>query len=212
MIPLRAGVKSKTFPWILWLLILANAYVFWLELCMTPIRLDKFIFHWGVVPRILFNFPLHNANTLVSAMFLHGGWLHILSNMLFLYIFGSRMEDQFGHFKFLIFYFIVGTIANFSQAYMMPHSALPLIGASGAIAGVLGAYFFYFPHSRIVTLIPILFFITIREIPAFFFLGFWFLLQIFSKGGGIAWWAHAFGFVAGILMAPMFGKKTSAYR
>ena len=117
--------------------------------------------------------------------------------MLFLYIFGSRVEDQFGHFKFLIFYFAVGVIANFSQAYMLPHSALPLIGASGAIAGVLGAYFFYFPHSRIVTLIPIVFFITIREIPAFFFLGFWFLIQIFSTGGGIAWWAHAFGFIAG---------------
>jgi membrane associated rhomboid family serine protease len=212
MIPLRDNIKPKGIPWILWLLIFVNAYIFCLELQMSPPRLEKFIFHWGVVPRTLINFPFQNARTLVSAMFLHGGWLHILFNMLFLYIFGSRVEDEFGHLKFFIFYFLVGIIANFAQAYMMPHSVLPLIGASGAIAGVLGAYFFYFPHSRIVTLIPLGFFITIREIPAFFFLGFWFLIQIFSRGGGIAWWAHAFGFIAGILMAPVFGKKTGAYR
>lgn len=212
MIPLRDNIKSKRWPWMLWLLIGLNVYIFWIELQKNPLALQAWIQQWGVVPRQLISFPAQHAVTLITAMFIHGGWLHLLSNMLFLFIFGTTIENQFGPLRFFAFYLLAGIIANFSQAYMMPHSILPLIGASGAIAGVLGAYFFYFPHARITTLVPIFFFLTIREVPAFFFLGLWFLIQLFSTGGGIAWWAHAFGFVAGILLAPLFGKKTTAYR
>jgi len=214
MLPLRANVRTKSISWVTASLILANGFVFWKELHLSSGDLEKFILQWGVRPALLFH-SLDHARTLISAMFLHAGWLHLLSNMLFLYIFGTRVEDQFGHFKFLFFYFIVGVLANLGQAYMVAQSHLPLIGASGAIAGVLGAYFFYFPHSKITTLIPIGIFITMREVPAFFFLGLWFILQMFSgvfsnsvyDSGGVAWWAHAVGFMAGILMAPMFGRK-----
>lgn len=128
-----------------------------------------------------------------------------------------------GHFCYLIFYLLVGILANGTQAYLSANSVIPMLGASGAIAGVLGSYFFFYPHARIVTLIPLGFFITIREIPAFFFLGFWFLLQAFNGSmmissqlvkstGGVAWWAHAGGFIAGLLFSPLFGPKTSKYR
>ena len=215
MILLRADVRTKGLAWITGLLFMLNVYVFWQEFRMNPPQLEHFVGHWGIIPHELFNSFGTHAYTLISAMFLHGGWLHLFSNMLFLYIFGTSVEDQFGHFKFLFFYFLVGVIANGAQAYMVPQSHLPLIGASGAIAGILGAYFFYFPHSRIMTLIPLGIFITIREVPAFFFLGIWFLLQMLNGAfsntlhiaGGIAWWAHAAGFMAGILMAPMFGRK-----
>jgi membrane associated rhomboid family serine protease len=221
MIPLSGTVKTKHFSWIRWLLIALNVYVFWIELHLKGPALQTFIFHWGVVPKLLFKAPLQHAYTLVTATFVHGGWLHILFNMLFFYIFSNNVEDHMGHIKFLIFYLTVGVVANLAQAYMMPHEALPLIGASGAIAGVLGAYFFYFPHSKIVTLIPIVFFITIREVPAFIFLGLWFLSQMFNgtahlgiqaTNGSVAWWAHAGGFIAGILLAPLFSTKTSANR
>jgi membrane associated rhomboid family serine protease len=223
MIPLRDNIKAKSFAIISWLIILANFYIFYLELkAQSGGVLEKFVNQWAVIPKNLFHEPARYGKTLVTAAFVHGGWMHILSNMLFLYIFGNNVEDRMGHFKFLIFYFIVGVTANFVQAYASAQSALPLIGASGAIAGVLGAYFFYYPHARIVTLIPIGFFITIREIPAFFFLGFWFLLQMLNGGfshiaahqsmGGVAWWAHAAGFVSGMILAPIFGGKTSQYR
>jgi len=219
MIPLRDNISSKHVSWFLWLILLANFYVFWLEIHFNPKQLEAFILHWGVTPALLFKFPLQKYFTLVTAMFIHGGWIHLLGNMLFFYIFADSVEDQLGHFKFFIFYFTVGVIANFIQAYTSPHSVLPLIGASGAIAGILGAYFFYFPHSRITTLIPLGFFITIREVPAFFFLGCWFLLQMFngshvagqSSNGGVAWWAHASGFIAGLLLAPLFAGRKGTY-
>jgi len=219
VIPLCDNIPTKTFPWVRWLILAANIYVFWIELHLPAKGLEPFVTHWGVVPRMLFGTPGAHAYTLITAMFVHGGWMHIIGNMLFFYIFADNVEDTFGHFKFLLFYILVGIIANGTQAYLMPTSVTPLIGASGAIAGVLGAYFFYFPHSKITTLIPLGFFITIREVPSFFFLGIWFLLQMINGThsghpltGGIAWWAHASGFVAGILLAPLFGGKKSNYR
>jgi len=221
VIPLRDNIVSRSFPFISWLLLLTNAYVFFLELQAGP-QLETFIRTWALTPKILFSDPVQYSFTVVTAMFLHGGWMHVISNMLFLYIFGDNVEDRLGHFKFLIFYLLTGIIANLVQAWTTPTSTIFLLGASGAIAGVLGAYFFYYPHSRVVTLIPIGFFITIREIPAFFFLGFWFIIQVFSGAGslmtaqestgGVAWWAHASGFVAGLVLAPIFGGRTSKYR
>ncbi|MFA5975720.1 MAG: rhomboid family intramembrane serine protease [Elusimicrobiota bacterium] len=224
MIPLRDNAPSKKFPAINWLIILANAYCFYRELTAgSPSALKHIIDRWAVVPPLLF----HHGEwyRLLTATFLHGGWLHIASNMLFLYIFGDAIEDKIGHLKYLFFYLFAGVVANFAQAFMTPSANIPMLGASGAIAGVLGAYFFFYPYARILTLIPILFFITIREVPAFIFLGIWFFLQTFNGAmalstqlitnhsiGGIAWWAHAGGFMYGILLAPMLGSRTSKYR
>ena len=223
MIPLRDNIKSTRFAFISWIILIANCYVFYLELRSgRGDSLERFIREWAVIPRHLSANPIEQAHTLVTATFLHGGWMHIIFNMLFLYIFADNVEDRLGHIKFFIFYLLVGVAANGIQALMSPQSAIPLIGASGAIAGVLGAYFFYYPHSRIITLIPIGFIVTIREIPAYFFLGFWFLMQMLSAGhsmivtqqslGGVAWWAHASGFVIGLLLAPILGGKTGKYR
>lgn len=225
MIPIRNNIPNKSFPFINWLLIGANFYFFYMELRLpSQARLEAFIVHWAVVPKILWMNPAQNAVKLMTATFLHGGWLHIFSNMLFLYIFGKSVEDRMGHAKYLIFYFLSGIIANGTQAYFTPASTIPLIGASGAIAGVLGAYFFYYPYSEVETLIPIFFFITIRSIPAFIFLGYWFILQTLNSTfsitpmasghtmGGIAFIAHAAGFVSGMVMGPAFGKKSGKYR
>jgi len=225
VIPLRNNIPNKSFPLINWLLIALNFYCFYVELRMpSQPRLEAFIAHWAVVPKILWANPTKHAFTLVAATFLHGGWLHIISNMLFLYIFGNSVEDRMGHARYLIFYILSGILANGTQAYFTPASTLPLLGASGAIAGVLGAYFFYYPYSEVETLIPIFFFITIRSIPAFIFLGYWFILQTLNSTfsitsmasshtmGGIAFLAHAAGFVSGLVLSPAFGKKSARYR
>ena len=151
--------------------------------------------------------------------------MHIIGNMLFLHIFGDSVEDRMGHFKYLMFYILVGVIANGSQALMSRTSAIPLIGASGAIAGVLGSYFFYYPYAKILTLIPFGFFLQTVEIPAFIFLGLWFLMQTLNttvavsaqmaargSGGGIAFLAHVSGFVAGLIFSPFFGDKRNKFK
>jgi membrane associated rhomboid family serine protease len=225
VIPLRNNVRTKTFPIVNWGLIAANFYYFFIELTISgQNRLDSFIAHWGVVPKILWANPSQHAVTLVTATFLHGGWLHIIFNMLFLHVFGDSVEDCMGHFRYFIFYILAGILANGTQAYFTPASTIPLIGASGAIAGVLGAYFFYYPHSEVETLIPIFFFITIRSIPAFIFLGYWFILQTLNSTfaitsmasnhtmGGIAFLAHASGFVSGLILGPAFGRKSTRYK
>jgi membrane associated rhomboid family serine protease len=154
---------------------------------------------------------------LFTSMFLHGGWLHFLGNMLYLYIFGVNVEDRLGHVRYLFFFILCGMLAAGVHLITNQGSRLPTIGSSGAIAGVMGAYFFLFPYARVVTLIFIFFFIDIVEIPAFFFLAFWFLLQFFSGtvsfgtqdalSGGVAWWAHIGGFVAGIVLLLIFGAN-----
>lgn len=226
MIPLRDNITGKTFPFINCFVIALNVYVFYVMLhIQNPKLLEAFVMHWAVVPSHLFSHFSKNAFTLVTAMFLHGGWLHIIFNMWFLYVFGKRVEDQMGHLRYTMFYFAVGIIAYLIQALFYSSSAIPMLGASGAIAGVLGSYFFFYPYARVKTLIPIWFFITIREIPAFIFLGIWFLLQTLNgtmaissqvitkqSMGGVAWWAHAGGFVAGLILSPVFGRKQSKYR
>jgi membrane associated rhomboid family serine protease len=226
VIPLKDNIRSKSFPWVGVLLIALNFVVFYHELKLPNSQeLEHFVNRFAVVPALLWKNLLGQSVDLVTATFIHGGWMHILSNMLFLYIFGDNVEDSMGHGRFLIFYLLVGVVANGGQAFLSPHSVIPMIGASGAIAGVLGSYFYFYPHARIVTLIPIFVFFTIREIPAYFFLGIWFILQTFNgvgqlsselvtrqSMGGVAWWAHAIGFVAGLLAAPIFGKRMGKYK
>lgn len=226
MIPLRDNIPSRIRPYVTWGLIAANCYVFYLQLTAGGAAgFEHFINHWAVIPAKLFQNMGKQWTSLISATFLHGGWGHIIGNMVFLYIFGDNVEDRMGHFKYLLFYILVGMIANFSQAFISPASKIPLIGASGAIAGVLGSYFFYYPHSKVLTLIPLGLFTRIVEIPAFIFLGIWFLMQTLNStfsyaaqmatkeaSGGVAFLAHAAGFVAGLVCSPIFGDKRSRFK
>lgn len=216
MIPLYDTVRSRRFPFINILLILANIAVFLYEIQLRPSALQGFIFQWGLIPSHFWSNPSTYWITIYSAMFLHGGWLHIISNLWVLYIFGDNVEERMGSFRYLIFYLLSGTAAGLLQAYVLPTSAQPMIGASGAIAGVLGAYLVLFPHSRIASLVPIIFIFTVIEIPAFIFLLLWFGTQIYSglfgaQSSGIAWWAHVGGFLFGIVMVWFFATRRQTY-
>ncbi len=225
MIPIRDTIRSKTFPLFNWLLIGANTLVFLYELSLSPQSLEQFITSFGIIPEQLsLNHPLALLAaplpiiTLVTHMFLHGGWVHFLSNMWILFIFGDNVEARMGHARYLVFYILGGIIAGLTQAFIAPNSSIPSIGASGAIAAVLGAYLVLFPHARVVTLVPIFFFFWFIDIPAIFYLGFWFISQLFSgimslptagAVGGVAWWAHIGGFVYGIFIHRLFVKASS---
>lgn len=225
MIPLRDNIPSKRTPFVTWLLIAANCYVFYFQITAGGISgFEKFISHWAVIPSKLIMEPYSYWHTLITATFLHGGWMHIIGNMVFLYIFGDNVEDRLGHIKFLFFYILVGILANGSQALISQTSKIPLIGASGAIAGVLGSYFYFYPHARVLTLIPFGFFTRIVEVPAFLFLGIWFFMQAINTTysvylqaaskqiGGVAWIAHASGFVVGLIASPFLGDKRSRFK
>lgn len=219
MIPLRDSHPSSTTPIVNYSLIAINIFVFFIEIS-SSLGMDQFIYHWGLVPARYSNpnisqyFPAHmQLISFLSFMFLHGGWLHLIGNMWTLYIFGDNVEDQMGSFKYLAFYLLCGFISGFTHFMFNYHDNIPVVGASGAIAGVMGAYFVLFPGSKILTLIPIIIIPWFVELPAFIFLGFWFLMQVFnaagSHGGGIAWWAHISGFIAGALLLRFFGKLPS---
>jgi membrane associated rhomboid family serine protease len=202
MIPLRDVIPSRTTPFVTIGIIALNVLAFWFELSLSPNTRQLFLRAYGVVPA---DFAWL---TLFSSMFLHGGWLHIIGNMWYLWIFGDNVEDRLGHGRYLVFYLLCGAVAALAQTLVNPDSYVPTIGASGSIAGVMGAYFVLYPRSRVLTLIPLFIFIEIIEIPALFFLGFWFLMQLFSGAGsiaqttgtqgGIAFWAHVAGFLAGL--------------
>ncbi len=228
MIPLKDTIPSRTVPFVNYALIVLNCVLFLYQISLGY-QLEKFLYTWGVVPAIFFA-PLtyrelglfDRVLPLVTSMFLHGGWLHLLGNMLYLYIFGDNVEDRLGHIKYFFFYVLCGVFAVIAHLLTNPYSRVPTIGASGAIAGVMGAYFFLFPYSRVVTLIFIFFFIDVIEIPAFFFLAFWFILQFLNgtisfsaqnaASGGVAWWAHIGGFIAGILLLFLFGVHRTSRR
>jgi membrane associated rhomboid family serine protease len=210
MIPLRDVIPSRTTPFVTIGIIGLNAAAFLFELSLPPDQLDLFLRAYGVVPAVL-SWP-----TVLTSMFLHGGWLHILGNMLYLWIFGDNVEDRMGHARFVAFYLLCGTAAAFAQVLMRPASMIPTIGASGAIAGVMGAYMVLFPHSRVLTLIPLIIFWELIEVPAIFFLGIWFLMQIFNSvgslgdtadTGGVAFWAHVAGFLAGLAGVFVFRRR-----
>jgi membrane associated rhomboid family serine protease len=215
MIPLRDIIPSRTTPVVTIGLIALNIIVFLYELSLGR-AVDVFTLYYGLVPAA---FSWINVFT---SMFLHGSFMHIAGNMLYLWIFGDNVEDRMGHGRFLIFYLLCGVAAALAQTITTPDSTVPMVGASGAIAGVMGAYFVLYPRSRIVTLIPLFFFFQVIEVPAIFFLGIWFLMQFLSgvgsivstigRGGGggaiggIAFWAHVAGFVAGITGVRLFRR------
>ncbi len=207
MFPLADVIPSRTTPVVTVSLIAINALAFLFQLTLSDYELQQFVQQYGVVPAYF------SWVSVITSMFLHGGWLHFLGNMLYLWIFGDNVEDRMGHGWYLIFYLLCGTAAAVGQAITQPYSLIPMIGASGAIAGVMGAYFVLFPHSRVLTIVFILLFVDIIEIPAIFFLGIWFLMQFFSgvgslgadsASGGVAFWAHVVGFATGAGIGAMW--------
>jgi membrane associated rhomboid family serine protease len=210
MIPLRDIIPSRTTPIVTICLIALNIVVFLYELTLGR-AVDAFTLYYGLIPAA---FSWMNVFT---SMFLHGSFLHIAGNMLYLWIFGDNVEDRMGHGRFLVFYLLCGVAAALAQTITTPDSVVPMVGASGAIAGVMGAYFVLYPRSRIVTLVPLFFFFQVIEVPAIAFLGIWFLMQFVSgvgtigstigrSTGGIAFWAHVAGFVAGITGVGLFRR------
>jgi len=231
MIPLRDNIPSRTVPFVNYLLIALNTLVFLFELKIASIpiggghsALDGFIYNFGIVPERLFGAFFSQAHTIFTSMFIHGGWMHFLGNMLYLYIFGDNVEDNFGHVKYFFVYILCGVAAAGLQSFISPASQLPTVGASGAIAGVLGAYVILYPRARIQTLIFFIFIIRIIEIPALFYLGFWFVIQAMSgtmtlassaaaggqEIGGVAFWAHVGGFIAGIIFVQLLVRRRRA--
>jgi len=215
MIPLYDTIRSRRFPLVNWILIALNVLVFLYEIRLGGAGLERFIRTWALIPSRLISHPETAWITIFSSMFMHGGWLHILSNMWVLYIFGDNVEERLGGQRYLIFYLLSGVAAALLQTYILQDSGAPMIGASGAIAGVLGGYLVQFPRARVASLVPIFFIFTIIEIPAAIFLLFWFILQLFSglfalQGGGssgIAWWAHIGGFLFGLLSVSLFAQR-----
>jgi rhomboid family protein len=229
VIPLKDDVPSRTFPFVNIGLIVLNALLFLLELGMGE-NLEGFLYQAAVVPA-LYTGRHHSLGPLeillgslspdlglrvLLSLFLHGGWIHLLGNMLYLWIFGDNVEDRMGHGRYLVFYLLCGWAATFAHIWAAPASRLPSIGASGAIAGVLGAYVSLYPRARVVTIVPLGFFFPLVQVPAFFFLGFWFLQQFLSgtlslaapgvEAGGVAWWAHIGGFAAGFALVALFQR------
>lgn len=217
MIPLRDTIPSRSVPLVNGALIVACVGVFVLQI-LSGNGGEAFIRTFGFVPARLFHAAelgpgssALGATGLLSSMFLHGGLLHLAGNMLFLWVFGDNVEDALGHGRYLLFYLASGVLAALFQGLLAPASLVPMVGASGAIAGVLGAYFVLYPHARVVTVVPLFFLFPLVEVPAFLFLLVWFLFQFWegsssllvagkAAGGGVAWWAHVGGFAAGIAL------------
>ena len=217
MIPIRDTQPSTCFPVVTYILMGINLLVFFLQV-QTGFGNEVFFYLYGLVPakytvhEMSRHFSLGNQLfSILSYMFLHGGFLHFIGNMWFLYIFGDNVEEHFGSLRFLGFYLICGILSGLAHFFLNPVSMVPTIGASGAIAGVMGAYFLLYPRSRILTVIPIIIIPWFVEIPAFVFLGIWFLIQFLNAAGsgagsGIAWWAHIGGFITGLLLVKLNKK------
>ena len=216
MIPLRDLIPSQTTPYVTVTIIALNALAWFYELALPTDVLPMFLQVHGIVP------ARFEASSLLTSMFLHGSWSHVLGNMWYLWIFGDNVEDRVGHGRFIVFYLLCGSSAAIGQTLMDPASTLPMIGASGAIAGVMGAYFVLYPRSRVLTLIPLIIFWEVIELPAIMLLGFWFLMQLFSAGaiavtantggGGVAFVAHVAGFVCGMGGIFLFRQRRRPHR
>jgi membrane associated rhomboid family serine protease len=229
MFPIRDTVPRQNPPIATWILIIINVVVFLFELTMSPQTLEYFFHLFGIVPArfthpdwaLSLGLPAGDYWPFLTSMFLHGGWLHVISNMWALWIFGDNVEDRMGPVRFVFFYLLCGLVAGVVQCLTNPNSTLPTVGASGAIAGVMGAYLVLFPFARMIVLIPVFFFPFFFELPAVIYLGIWALLQVFSgtmslasaqNVGGIAWWAHLGGFSAGIVLQFLFVRRPRVYR
>ncbi len=226
MIPLKDVNPTKITPYVTYSLIAVNVLAFIYELTLTPQQLDTFFHSFAIVPKELtasfngidLNLGIPEILTPVTSQFLHAGFAHIAFNMLFLYIFGNNIEEQLGRAKYLFFYLTCGVLAGLAQWFFSAMSDVPSLGASGAIAGVMGAYILKFPQAKVITLVPLGFFFPVFRIPAVYFLGFWFLEQALNgitsfevqtsvgmENGGVAYWAHAGGFIFGAILGPMLG-------
>jgi membrane associated rhomboid family serine protease len=216
MFPLRDDQPTYSKPVVCTLLILINVIVFLHEMQLDDYSRNYFIMHYGLIPDRI------RLTSLITMQFLHGGWMHIIGNMVFLWAFGRSLEDAMGSGKFLVFYLACGVAAALTQVLFTPGSTVPMVGASGAIAGVMGAYLLKFPRARIYSLVFIFIFITRMEIPALFFLPYWFLTQVLSgygtfayshlSEGGTAYFAHIGGFVAGMILVQIFGTQNRYVR
>lgn len=230
MIPIKDDIPSRSYPIINVALIVINVIAFLFELSLGD-KLELFIRTYGVIPikyfyegirfddgSVLYFSMSERIIPLFTSMFLHGGWLHLISNMLYLWIFGDNVEDRMGHLRYLLFYILCGLAAAGAHILTNAESEIPTIGASGAIAGVLGGYMMLYPYARVVVVIPILFFWDVMKLPALFVLGFWFITQLFqgtlalsvetTATGGVAWWAHIGGFIFGMIIVNLFKQKS----
>jgi membrane associated rhomboid family serine protease len=217
MIPLRDSLRPQKRPYINLLLIFLNLAIFINQLSLTQTELIGLFYRYGIIPERFLLLQGAGWFPLMSSMFFHGGWLHLLGNMLYLWVFGDNVEDRLGHAGYLLFYLAAGVTSGLTHILANPQSAVPTIGASGAVAGILGAYFILFPHARVLTPLPIGFFITTAHLPAVLFLFIWFFLQVFNamiagatpEAQMVAWWAHIGGFVLGFLVGAMkrFSKR-----
>jgi membrane associated rhomboid family serine protease len=229
MFPIKSNVPTRHEPFVTWGLIAINVVVFFWQLRLNDRELAIFLARYALIPGRIFAlehspaaYPSSAYLPLLTNTFLHGGWLHLILNMWTLWLFGPAVEDRHGHGRFLVFYLTCGVLASITYALFEATSMMPALGASGAIAGLLGAYTVMFPFSGIIVLVPILFFPLFFAIPAIFFTGFWFLTQLVAgtselfmpqaSSGGIAWFAHIGGFIAGIVLAPLFRRSRSSYR
>jgi membrane associated rhomboid family serine protease len=228
MIPLRDDQPRFSTPFVTYFLVALNLLIFLFEAALTPDSLKTLLYQFGMVPANITNY-LSGSSRLglvavllpaLTSMFLHGSWMHVIGNMWFLWIFGDNIEDYLGHFSYLSFYLASGLAAAFAQVILSPHSQVPTVGASGAIAGVLGAYFVLYPKARVLIWFPILF---LFHLPAWVMLGYWFLMQFVSGAatslaaysdtrGGVAFWAHVGGFVAGIVLVKLIPERPRRYR
>lgn len=224
MIPIRDNVRPRRYPYVNITLIAVNAVVFLYQVILGPEALRDFILTFGVIPREITALNLTDLFLggftplvpLVTATFLHGGWFHLIGNMLYLWVFGDNIEDCLGSLKYLVVYILMGVVGHFSHIFFEPLSTVPLIGASGAIAGILGAYFILYPWAKVLALVPLGIFFTFVEIPAVIYLFFWFILQLFNGVSAflvspgfqvVAWWAHIGGFVSGIITGILIRKN-----
>jgi membrane associated rhomboid family serine protease len=227
MIPIRTTAPTRYPPFVTWALIAVNCLVFFVQLGLTPAEYEEFLVRFALIPArysppITYAEPLTLGDYIpfISMMFLHSGWLHLILNMWMLWLFGPAVEDRLGHGRFLLFYLGCGIAASLAQMASDPISAIPSLGASGAIAGILGCTMSLFPLSRVIVVVPILFIPLFFEVHAVVFIGIWFLLQILQgmatllepSEGGVAWWAHIGGFVAGLLIGPLLHRPERRYR
>jgi len=212
VIPIRDENPTRSVPWVTIALIAANVGVFVYENSLDPRALESFWYTWSTVPARLLADPFSPAGiaTVFTSMFMHAGWVHLIGNMLYLWIFGNNIEDRLGPVRFILFYLVAGIVGASAQIVTAPSSTIPMLGASAAIAGVLGGYLLLYPGASIVTIIPVFFFIEVARVPAYLVIGFWFVLQLGSglaslgtaaTTGGTAWFAHIGGFVAGLILA-----------
>ena len=215
MLPIRDEIRSHRFPFVNYSLIALNIIVFIIELMAGP-NLEAALYEIALIPaNVTAGFDLGDLKAIFTSMFLHAGLSHLLGNMLYLWIFGDNVEDRLGHFWYLVFYLAGGVVASFAHVALNPNSVIPTVGASGAIAAVLGAYLIVFPQVKVLTFVPIGFFLRLTLLPASLLLGFWFVLQLFNglltlglaDMGGTAFWAHIGGFVFGVLIGWLINKE-----